>query len=57
MNTNKKDTKSRLFNLKLSEEDREILQKAADRYTRGNVSAWLKWAGKSFRPRKKTVFY
>lgn len=47
-----KSSKLSLLNLKATDEERHIFEKAAKRYTKGNVSAWLRLAGRRFRPTK-----
>jgi hypothetical protein len=41
-----------LMNLKVSGKDRRALLAQADKYAKGNLSAWLRFAGTHFRPAK-----
>ena len=40
----------RLINLKVSEKERGALQALADKYTHGNISEWLRIAGRGYEP-------
>lgn len=42
-----------LLNLKVTDQDRRALNALAERYAKGNLSAWLRFAGEEFRPSKK----
>ena len=41
-----------LINLKVSVKDRDAILDAARKFTNGNVSQWLRFAGTRFRPSK-----
>jgi hypothetical protein len=38
-----------LLNIKISRKDRKALDAAAGKYAKGNLSAWLRFAGTSFK--------
>lgn len=40
-----------LFNLRLSTTDRKRIRQAAKKYAKGNMSAWLRFAAVSFKPK------
>lgn len=42
--------KKPLTNLRLSDEDRSLIEAKARQYTKGNVSAWLRYAGINHTP-------
>lgn len=44
-----------LLNVKVSEEEREAIESKAKQFTRGNISAWLRYSGVKCQPRKKDV--
>lgn len=48
----KKQNKTTTINIKLPEELKECLQKFADRYADGNISAWLRYSGMNYVPQK-----
>lgn len=52
---NKKTNQLSLLNLKVTEADRKIFAREANKYMKGNISAWLRLAGKSFRPDEKFI--
>lgn len=47
----KKETKA--INFKLPTEEFDLIQKQADKYTNGNLTAWLKYSGTYCRPDPK----
>lgn len=49
----KSKTKLTLMNLKVSSKDRAALIAQANRFANGNVSEWLRSAGKSYKPSKR----
>ncbi len=46
----KKKDERVLINLLVTPEIRELLQKQADKYTDGNLSLWLRYAGLNHQP-------
>jgi hypothetical protein len=44
-----------LLNLKVSKADRAALNAQAKRYAAGNLSAWLRFAGVTFKPKKSQL--
>lgn len=42
--------KKNLINLKISENELQEIKKKADKYTNGNLSAWLRYAAIKFNP-------
>lgn len=48
----KSNSKLKLLNIKADGKDRKVLQKKADKYANGNLSAWLRYAGSHFIPKK-----
>ena len=46
--------KSNLINLRVKAELRKLLQKKADEFTGGNISAWIRKASVEFVPKSKT---
>lgn len=51
----KKKDDLELFNLKLTPEQKRALQAKADKYTNGNLSLWLRYAGAMYVPSKKEL--
>lgn len=47
--------KMKAVNVKLTQECLEALQKQADTYANGNLSEWLRYAGKNHVPPKKDL--
>ena len=41
-----------LITAKVAAEDLALIQRKADRFTEGNLSAWLRYAGKQYSPKK-----
>lgn len=48
----RKVTELSLLNIKVSPADRRALDAAAKKYAKGNLSAWLRFAGTMFKPSK-----
>lgn len=46
-----KPTKSEMINLKLTRNERRMIQARADKYTGGNVSEWIRYAAINLEPR------
>lgn len=44
-----------LLNIKVTDRDKKLLVRAAEKYARGNLSEWLRFAGMTFRPKKTQV--
>ena len=44
-----------LLNLKVSKADRAALNAQAKKYAQGNLSAWLRFAGTQFKPKKSQL--
>lgn len=44
-----------LMNLKVNEEDRKTLDARAKKFAKGNLSAWLRHAGKYYVPKKSEL--
>jgi hypothetical protein len=44
-----------LLNLKVSKADRDALNAQAKKYAKGNLSAWLRFAGTQFKPKKSQL--
>ena len=42
----------KLMNFKVTDEERALMQAKADKYTNGNVSDWLRYAGTKLDPKK-----
>lgn len=40
------------INVKLTKEERELIQKQADKYAGGSVSAWIRYATINFEPKE-----
>jgi hypothetical protein len=41
-----------LMNLKVTARERDVLELQADKYANGNLSAWLRHAGRHYCPKK-----
>ncbi len=41
-----------LINLKVTSADRKVLMAQAEKYMKGNLSAWLRYSGAKFKPVK-----
>jgi hypothetical protein len=50
-----KPIKSEMVNVKLTKAERKLLQMKADKYTGGNVSEWLRYAGMNLDPRAQDL--
>lgn len=51
----RKKSKLSLINLKVTEAERRELSAFAKKYADGNLSAWLRHAGRKYRPKKTEV--
>lgn len=49
----KKVDKTKMHNIRLTDEEQEKIKKKADTYTEGNVSAWMRFASTELTPPKK----
>lgn len=52
---NRKLLRDKLINLKVNSPEARELQKKADRYAKGNISKWLRRAGKEYAPKKNVA--
>lgn len=48
-------TELKMLNLKISDKDRAKLLRAAKLYAKGNMSAWLRYAGSHYIPKKSVA--
>lgn len=46
-----KPAKSEMINIKITRLERKLLQGKADKYTNGNVSAWMRYAAINLEPK------
>lgn len=51
----KPETRSRPFNIKVTETEYTVLQTKAQRYTDGNISAWVRYAALNLQPKPEDV--
>lgn len=50
-----KKKEQKLINLLVTEEEERKLKELAELYTRGNMSAWIRFASKHYRPKKNQL--
>lgn len=44
-----------IFNIRVTSEDLDMFKSQADKFTGGNVSAWIKYACRNFVPKKSEL--
>lgn len=55
VNQKSKKEKTVLINIKVTLEDRKALAAKAEKFANGNLSLWLRYAGKTCQPLKKDL--